>query len=36
MGEIDKRIQEMEIIESEVRLGELIGLKDLLYKSNNL
>jgi len=26
----------MEIIESEVRLGELISLKDLLYKSNNL
>jgi hypothetical protein len=26
----------MEIIESKVRLGELIGLEDLLYKSNNL
>jgi hypothetical protein len=36
VGEIDKRMQEMEIIESEVGLGELVGLKDLLYKSNNL
>jgi hypothetical protein len=36
VGEIDKRIQEMEIIESEVRLRELVGLKDLLYKSNDL
>jgi hypothetical protein len=26
----------MEIIESEVGLGELIGLEDLLYKSDNL
>ena len=26
----------MEITESEVRLRELVGLKDLLYKSNNL
>jgi hypothetical protein len=26
----------MEIIESEVRLRELISLKDLLYKFNNL
>ena len=26
----------MEIIESEIRLGELISLKDLLYKSNDL
>ena len=26
----------MEIIESEVRLGELVGLKDLLYKSDDL
>jgi hypothetical protein len=36
VGEIDKRIQEMEIIESEVGLGELVGLEDLLYKSNDL
>jgi len=26
----------MEIIESEVGLGELVSLEDLLYKSNNL
>jgi predicted metalloprotease with PDZ domain len=26
----------MEIIESEVRLKELVGLEDLLYESNNL
>jgi hypothetical protein len=36
VGEINKRIQEMEIIESKVRLGELVGLEDLLYKSNDL
>jgi hypothetical protein len=36
VGETDKRIQEIEIIESKVRLGELVGLKDLLYKSNDL
>jgi hypothetical protein len=36
VGEIDKRMQEIEIIESEVRLGELVGLKDLLYESNDL
>ena len=34
--ETDKRIQEMEITESEIGLGELVGLKDLLYKSNDL
>jgi hypothetical protein len=34
--EIDKRIQEIEIIESKVRLGELVGLEDLLYESNDL
>ena len=26
----------MKIIESKIRLRELVGLKDLLYKSNNL
>ena len=36
VGEIDKRMQEIEIAESEVKLGELVGLKDLLYKSNDL
>jgi hypothetical protein len=36
VGEIDKRIQEIEITESKVRLGELVGLKDLLYESNDL
>ena len=34
--ETDKRMQEIEIIESEVRLRELISLKDLLYESNDL
>jgi hypothetical protein len=36
VGEIDKRIQEIEITESEVGLGELVGLEDLLYKSDDL
>jgi hypothetical protein len=36
VGEIDKRIQEIEIIESKVRLGELVGLEDLLYESDDL
>jgi hypothetical protein len=36
VGEIDKRIQEIEITESKVRLGELVGLEDLLYKSDDL
>ena len=36
VGEIDKRMQEIEIAESEVKLGELVGLKDLLYKSDDL
>jgi hypothetical protein len=34
--ETDKRIQEIEIIKSEVGLKELVGLKDLLYKSDDL
>ena len=29
-------MQEIEIAESEVKLGELVGLKDLLYKSDDL
>jgi hypothetical protein len=36
VGETNKRIQEIKITESEVRLGELVGLKDLLYESNDL
>jgi hypothetical protein len=36
VGETDKRIQEIEITESEVGLRELVGLEDLLYKSNDL
>jgi hypothetical protein len=36
VGETDKRIQEIEIIESKVGLGELIGLEDLLYESDDL
>jgi hypothetical protein len=36
VGETDKRMQEMEIIESEVGLGELVGLEDLLYESDDL
>jgi hypothetical protein len=36
VGETDKRIQEIEITESEVRLGELVGLEDLLYESDDL
>ena len=36
MGEIDKRIQEIEITESKVRLRELVGLEDLLYESDDL
>jgi hypothetical protein len=36
VGEIDKRIQEMEITESEVGLGELVGLEDLSYESDDL
>ena len=34
--ETDKRIQEIEIIESEVRLRELVGLKDLIYRTDDL
>jgi len=34
--ETDKRIQEIEIIESEVRLRELIGLEDLIYGTDDL
>jgi hypothetical protein len=34
--EIDKRIQEIEITESKVRLRELVGLEDLLYESDDL
>jgi hypothetical protein len=36
VGEIDKRMQEIEITESKVGLGELVGLEDLLYESNDL
>ena len=36
IGETNKRIQEIEITESKVRLRELVSLKDLLYKSNDL
>jgi hypothetical protein len=36
VGETDKRIQEIEIIESKVGLGELVGLEDLLYESDDL
>jgi len=36
VGETDKRIQEIEIAESEVGLGELVGLEDLLYESDDL
>jgi len=34
--ETDKRIQEIEITESEVGLRELVGLKDLIYRTNDL
>jgi hypothetical protein len=34
--ETDKRIQEIEITESKVGLGELVGLEDLLYESDDL
>jgi len=34
--ETDKRMQEIEIIESEVRLRELVGLKDLIYGTDDL
>ena len=34
--ETDKRIQEIEITESEVRLRELVGLKDLIYRTDDL
>ena len=34
--ETDKRMQEIEIIESEVRLRELVGLKDLIYRTDDL
>jgi hypothetical protein len=36
VGETDKRIQEMEITESKVRLRELVGLKDLIYRTDDL
>jgi hypothetical protein len=36
VGETDKRIQEIEIIESKIGLGELVGLEDLLYESDKL
>jgi hypothetical protein len=36
VGETDKRIQEIEITESKVGLGELVGLEDLLYESDDL
>jgi hypothetical protein len=34
--ETDKRIQEIEIIKSEVGLRELVGLKDLIYRIDDL
>jgi len=34
--ETDKRIQEIEIIKNEVRLRELVGLKDLIYGTDDL
>ena len=34
--ETDKRIQEIEITESEVRLRELVGLEDLIYGTDDL
>jgi len=34
--ETDKRIQEIEITESEVGLRELVGLKDLIYRTDDL
>jgi hypothetical protein len=36
VGETDKRIQEIEITESEVGLGELVGLEDLIYRTDDL
>jgi len=34
--ETDKRIQEIEITESEIRLEELVGLEDLIYRTDDL
>ena len=36
VGETDKRMQEMEIAESEVGLGELVGLEDLIHGTDDL